>query len=124
MRRPFVAARFEALLAALPFKRQAPPNSSPAAQSGGAEKGSTDGRASTPSEEADSAAFEGVLRSKGFVWLDTDASVAFYWSQVCACNHRHTCGFARRRHRAPSPQAAVAHARCPSASSPSGPLAA
>jgi len=62
-RRPFMRARFDALVGELPFgKEPAAVGKEPAAVTGGP--------------------FQGVLRSKGFVWLADDNRTAFYWSQA------------------------------------------
>jgi G3E family GTPase len=75
-RRPFVPERFDALVATLPFVRCSPPTATVMTR-----------LPSTAEEEERVASlspgpFKGVLRSKGFVWLASDSSVAFYWSQA------------------------------------------
>ena len=71
-RRPFNTERFEALIASLPFEVLALQSSRAldleAPREGGAKE------AVGP--------FANVLRSKGFVWLDSEHKLALYWSQA------------------------------------------
>ena len=69
-RRPFVTSRFAALLREMPFARLG--GNTPRALEGY----EADNEANTQGP------FDPVLRSKGFVWLDSEATAALYWSQA------------------------------------------
>ena len=71
-RRPFDLERFTSLLERLPFARIKSPTS-PELE---ARIGSSGGN------KAAAGPFAGVVRSKGFVWLSSDDTVALYWSQA------------------------------------------
>ena len=67
-RRPFVGKRFEALLSELPFEML--------------EQKTTRALSVEESDAPEGTPFGPVLRSKGFVWLQSENQVAMYWSQA------------------------------------------
>ena len=75
-RRPFASARFHALVHAMPLTLSALPAALKAAEA------EASGAASAAAASDAGAPFEGLLRSKGFIWLDCSHSVAYYWSQA------------------------------------------
>ena len=66
-RRPFALARFQALVRTMPLTLSALPE---VVGEAGLKPSATGGP------------FEGMLRSKGFIWLDCSHAVSYYWSQA------------------------------------------